>query len=177
LKINPERLHLKLRSNDCDHGNSRNFSGQPNSNQLIKFIYQGELKKIAKQHIAERFAKRFSTYNQVILLLFIALEGNHSIIEGILGLPSNVHNLSHLGLYIVRRSTFSEAIPRRESKVFGNIHMSFYRDHVSNLADSRLSDAYLKRLYIMDSTTKTLFKVILKGMWDLIQRKAGKKVE
>jgi hypothetical protein len=42
--------------------------------------------------------------------------------------------------------------------------MSVYRRHVSDLADSRLSDADMKRLYIMDSTTITLFKDILKGV-------------
>jgi hypothetical protein len=42
--------------------------------------------------------------------------------------------------------------------------MSVYRSHVSDLADSRLSDADLKRLYIMDSTTISLFKDILKGV-------------
>jgi hypothetical protein len=35
---------------------------------------------------------------------------------------------------------------------------------VSDLADSRLTDSDLKRLYIMDSTTMSLFKDILKGV-------------
>jgi hypothetical protein len=98
-------------------------------------------------------------------MLFVALEGYHSIREVILGLLANSHKLSHLGLsYLVRRSTFSEANQRRSSKVFGDIYMSVYRSHVSDLADSRLSDADLKRLYIMDSTTISLFKDILKGV-------------
>jgi len=42
--------------------------------------------------------------------------------------------------------------------------MDVYRRHGSALADSRLSDADLKRLYIMDSTTISLFKDILKGV-------------
>ncbi|MDI9538392.1 MAG: transposase, partial [Bacteroidota bacterium] len=72
---------------------------------------------------------------------------------------------SHLGLsYLVRRSTFAEANQRRCSQVFGDIYMDVYRRHGSALADSRLSDADLKRLYIMDSTTISLFKDILKGV-------------
>ena len=35
---------------------------------------------------------------------------------------------------------------------------------VKILADSRLSDSDIKRLYIMDSTTISLFKDILKGV-------------
>lgn len=146
-------------------GKSKNFSGQPIFNQLIKFIDKSEIKKIAKQHGAERYVKKFSTYNHVIVMLFVAFEGYHSIREAILGLMANAHKLSHLGLsYLVRRSTFAEANQRRSSQVFGDIYMDVYRRHASVLADSRLSDADMRRLYIMDSTTISLFKDILKGV-------------
>lgn len=144
---------------------SKNFSGQPIFNQLIKFIDKSEIKRIAKTHQAERYVKKFSTYNHVIVMLFAALEGYQSIREVIIGLLASAHKLSHLGLsYLVKRSTFSEANFRRSSKVFGDIYMSVYRNHASSLADSRLSDTDLKRLYIMDSTTISLFKDILKGV-------------
>ena len=146
-------------------GKSTNFSGQPLFNQLIKFIDKGDVKKIAKQHQAERYVKKFSTYNHMVVMLFVVFEGYHSIREVILGLLANSHKLSHLGLsYLVRRSTFSEANQRRSSKVFGDIYMSVYRNHQSDLADSRLSDADMRRLYVMDSTTISLFKDILKGV-------------
>jgi hypothetical protein len=146
-------------------GKSKNFSGQPIFNQLIKFIDKREIREIARQHEAERYVKKFTTYNHLIFMLFVAFEGYHSIRESILGLLANAHKLSHLGLsYLVRRSTFSEANQRRTSKVFGDIYMSVYRKHSSVLADSRLSDADLRRLYIMDSTTISLFKDILRGV-------------
>ncbi len=144
---------------------SKNFSGQPIFNQLIKFIDKSEIRKIAKQHDAERYVKKFTTYNHIVVMLFVAFEGYHSIREVILGLLANAHKLSHLGLsYLVRRSTFSEANQRRSSKVFGDIYMSVYRKYSTSLADSRLSDADLRRLYIMDSTTISLFKDILRGV-------------
>ena len=146
-------------------GKSTNFSGQPLFNQLIKFIDKSDVKRIAKLHKAERYVKKFSTYNHVVVMLFVVFEGYHSIREVIIGLLAYAHKLSHLGLsYMVRRSTFSEANLRRGSQVFADIYMSVYRNHTSDLADSRLSDADLKRLYIMDSTTISLFKDILKGV-------------
>lgn len=146
-------------------GKSKNFSGQPIFNQLIKFIDKSEIREIARQHMAERYVKKFTTYNHLIVMLFVTLEGYQSIREAILGLLANAHKLSHLGLsYLVRRSTFSEANQRRSSKVFEDIYMSVYRKHSSVLTDSRLSDADLKRLYIMDSTTISLFKDILRGV-------------
>ncbi len=146
-------------------GKNTNFSGQPIFNQLLKFIDKSEVRKIATKYGSERYVKKFTTYNHLVVMLFVAFEGYHSIREVILGLLANAHKLSHLGLsYLVKRSTFSEANKRRSSKVFEDIYMSVYKKHASSLADSRLSDADLKRLYIMDSSTITLFKAILKGV-------------
>lgn len=114
------------------------------------------------------------TYHHVVVMLFVTIEGFHSLKETIPGLLANAHKLSHLGLsYLVRRSTFSEANGRRSSNVFGEIYMSCYRKHARTLADSRLSDGDIKRLYIMDSTTISLFKDILRGVGR--NPKAGKK--
>jgi hypothetical protein len=146
-------------------GKNINFNGQPIFNQLIKFIDKREVRKIARKHDAERYVKKFTTYNHLIVMLFVAFEGYQSIREVIVGLLANAHKLLHLGLsYLIRRSTFSEANKRRNSKVFEDIYMSVYRKYASILTDSRLSDADMKRLYIMDSTTISLFKDILRGV-------------
>jgi hypothetical protein len=129
------------------------------------FLDKGKIRKIAMHHGSDRYVKKFSTYNHLVVMLFVAFEGYHSIREVVLGLLANANKLSHLGLsYIVRRSTFSEANQRRSSEVFGEIYMDVYHRNASSLADSRLSDADMKRRYIMDSTTITLFKDILKGV-------------
>jgi transposase len=97
-------------------------------------------------------------------MLFAVFEGYNSIREVVLGLLANAHKLQHLGLnYVVKRSTLSEANQRRTSKVFEEIYRGLYERHHTLLADSRMSTQELKRLYIMDSTTITLFKAILKG--------------
>ena len=146
-------------------GKNTIFSGQPIFNQLLTFIDKSEIRKIAKKHGSERYVKKFTTYNHLIVMLFVVFEGYHSIREVILGLLANAHKLSHLGLsYLVRRSTFSEANKRRSSKVFEDIYMTVYQKNSGFLADSRLTDKDLKRLYIMDSSTISLFKDILKGV-------------
>ncbi len=146
-------------------GKSTNFSGQPIFNQLLKFIDKSEIRAIARKHGSERYVKKFNTYNHLVVMLFVALEGYSSIREVVLGLLANAHKLSHLGLsYLVKRSTFSEANKRRDSKVFEDIYMVVYKKHSSSLTDSRLNDQELRRLYIMDSSTISLFKDILKGV-------------
>ena len=144
---------------------STNFSGQPIFNQLLAFIDKGEVKRMAKLSGSERYVKKFSTYNHMVVLLFVVFEGYSSLRETIVGLLANSHKLAHLGLhYLVKRSTLSEANQRRSSHIFGEIYMCVYRQHAAHLADSQLSDADLKRLYIMDSSTLSLFKDILKGV-------------
>ena len=157
-----------------DMGKNTIFSGQPIFNQLLTFIDKSEIRKIAKKHGSEYYVKKFTTYNHLVVMLFVVFEGYHSIREVILGLLANAHKLSHLGLsYLVRRSTFSEANKRRSSKVFEDIYMGVYQKHSRFLADSRLTDKDLKRLYIMDSSTIYLFKDILKGVGR--NPKSGKK--
>jgi len=146
-------------------GKNTNFNGQPIFNQLLAFIDKSEIRKIAKKHCSERYVEKFTTYNHLIVMLFAVFEGYHSIREVILGLLANAHKISHLGLsYLVKRSTFSEANRRRDSEVFKDIYLSVYKKHAKSLADSRLTDKDLRRLYIMDSTTISLFKDILKGV-------------
>jgi len=146
-------------------GKNTNFSGQPIFNQLLNFIDKGEVKKLAKKNGSERYVKKFSTYNHMVVMLFVVFEGYSSIRETILGLLANAHKLSHLGLsYLVRRSTLSEANQRRSSQVFQDIYNSVYSQYGLHLTDSRLTDADMKRLYIMDSSTLSLFKAILKGV-------------
>ena len=165
MQPNPVCLFLSYDTKKYDMGKNTYFTGQPIFNQLIKFIDKKDIGKIAKKYGAERYVKKFTTYNHVVVMLFAALEGYQSIREVILGLLANAHKLSHLGLsYVVRRSTLSEANQRRNSLVFGEVYQSVYQRHAPFLTDSRLSDADMKRLYIMDSTTISLFKEVLKGV-------------
>src|SRR5690606_8073601 len=91
-------------------GKNTFFTGHPIFNQLIKFIDKKEIRKIAVKHGAERYVKKFTTYNHLIVMLFATLEGSQSIREVIHGLLASAHRLSHMGLtYVVRRSAFSEA--------------------------------------------------------------------
>ena len=146
-------------------GKSINFSGQPIFSQLLFFVDKSAVKSIGHQLGGERYVKKFGTYEHLVVMLFVSLEGFTSLRETIIGLLSNAHKLCHLGIdYLVKRSTLSEANSRRESKIFEAIYMDLYSRWGTSLADSRLSHEQLKRLYIMDSTTIGLFKCILKGV-------------
>jgi len=144
---------------------STNFTGQPIFGQLLKFISRERINTIARKNGTDKYTKKLTTYKHLVVMVFVALNGYQSIREAITGLLANAHKLGHLGLdYVIRRSTFSDANKRRPSEVFGQIYMDIYRKNAEGLSDSRLNKHDLKRLYIMDSTTISLFKEILKGV-------------
>jgi hypothetical protein len=78
------------------------------------------INRISKRHDAERYVKKFDTRKHLIVMLFGVLESYYSIRELVIGMLSNAHKLSHLGMNcMVRRSTLSDASERRKSAVFG----------------------------------------------------------
>ena len=146
-------------------GKDKNFSGQPIFTQLLNVLDKSNIKKFSKELDADRYVKKFTGYKHIVVMLFVAFEGYHSIRDTVLGLLSNAHKLQHLGLdYVVKRSTLSEANARRATELFAKVYHATYKQHALCLVDSKLSKVDIKRLYIMDSTTITLFKDILKGV-------------
>ena len=47
------------------------FTGQPILNQLLMFLDKGKIRKIVMQNQSDRYVKRFSTYNHVVVMLFL----------------------------------------------------------------------------------------------------------
>jgi hypothetical protein len=146
-------------------GKDTNFIGQPIFGQLLSFLDKSQIKRASKELDADRYVKKFTSYKHVVVMLFAVFEGYHSIRDTVLGLLSHANKLQHLGLdYIVRRSTLSDANVRRPNELFAKVYYDTYRRHKDFLSDSSLSKKDMIRLYIMDSTTITLFKEILKGV-------------
>ena len=146
-------------------GKDTHFTGQPIFGQLLSFLNKGQINRTSKELGADKYVKRFTSYKHVVVMLFATFEGYHSIRDTVLGLLSHANKLQHLGLdYIVRRSTFSDANMRRPNELFAKVYYDTYNRHKEFLSDSQMSQKDMVRLYIMDSTTISLFKEILKGV-------------
>jgi hypothetical protein len=57
------------------------FIGHPLPNQLLFFVSGVNIKKMSKQHDAERYVKKIDTRKYMIAMLFGVLEGYHSTRE------------------------------------------------------------------------------------------------
>jgi len=79
------------------------------------------------------------------------------------GIAAYGDKLNHLGLtYTPPRSTFSDANSRRDEGFFGKVYGRLYQHYNGLLSDSQSQNELLKRIYIVDSTTISLFKAIMK---------------
>lgn len=141
------------------------FTGQPIFTQLLHFIPRTIISEISRQHQADRYCKRFKTYDHLVAMLYVGFYQCLSLREAITGLQANSRRLFHTGLKASpRRSTLSDANKRRQALVFEQIYHRLYQHYYGHLPDSRIAPADGHNdLYIIDSTTITLFSNIIKG--------------
>ena len=139
------------------------FSGQPQYLQLLNLTNRAKISNFSQKSGHDRYVKKLDGYTHFVALLFAVLMRYDSLRELVIGMMAEAQKLHHLGIdYLIRRSTIAEANNRRSSSFFARIYYTLYRQYKPLLADSR-SEQWVKRLYIMDSTTITLFSNILKG--------------
>ena len=166
-------------------GKDSHFTGQPVYSQVLKLLDKDKIRQISLDtQGSESYVKRFGGYEHLVVMLFGVLKHFDSLRELEIGMKAEAHKLSHLGIdYLVRRSTLAEANIRRPQEFFARVYAYLLEKYAKFLADSRPPKSYKgqthepkdweKLLYMMDSTTITLFDNILKGVGR--HPKSGKK--
>lgn len=137
------------------------FSGQLIFSQLIELIPRSLVLKAARQFKTDYYTKKFDTFSHLVTMLFVIYKGCTSLRETVMGLGLCYNKLPHLGLSgIPARSTLADANARRDSEVFDKMHQDIYFRLRQFLPDSRKKKGR-KNLYIVDSTTVSLFQEIM----------------
>lgn len=142
------------------------FLGQPVFSQLLRLIPRSDIQKCSKQFSSDRYCKKFKTYDHLTVMLYAIFNRCSSIREVTTGIMACHSKLLHLGLdYTVRRSTLSDANCRRTYEVFEEIYKNIYRRYAKVLSDSQAGSSrkFREKVYIIDSTTISLFQEILKA--------------
>ena len=146
-------------------GKGTNFSGQPVLSQLIKLMDRQKINTLASETGSDRYVKHLDGYSHLVVMLYAVLCNLRSLREVCLGFEANATRMNHFGLdHMICRSTLSDANRRRSSSFFGRIYRSLFSKYASVLSDSRTKHETVTKIYIMDSTTITLFSEILKGV-------------
>lgn len=139
------------------------FIGQPVYIQLLNLVDRNKIRKISCRGGHDRYVKKLDGYTHFVAFLFAVLMRYDTLRETIIGMMAEANKLQHLGVdYLVRRSTLSDANNKRSSQFFRDVYKHLYNKYRHILSDSRLK-SWEKQLYILDSTTITLFSTILKG--------------
>lgn len=151
------------------------FTGQPVMCQLLSLIPRSVVKELAEKHQADRYCKRFFTYDHLVAMLYTSLSGCESLRELICGMQVNQHRLLHLGLLNTPcRSTLADANARRPEAFFGDLFHRLHRLYMGGLPDSyKRNRSLLERLFILDATTISLFSEVMHGVG--VHRNNGRK--
>lgn len=139
------------------------FVGQPIFSQVLNLISRSDVQKSVRTFSSDHYCKKFRTNDHLVVMLYAVFSRCTSIREVITGIMACHSKLLHLGLrYTIRRSTLSDSNSRRTSEVFEDIYKRLYTRYCKFLPDSH-SNKFKKKLYIIDSTTISLFHDVLKA--------------
>lgn len=142
---------------------STDFVGQPILSQLLSLLDPSVIRQTIREHKANRCYKKLFLWDHLVSMLYGTYTHCTSLRELQYGLEICQGKLNHLNLIkVAPRSTLSDGNKRRPSKIFGTIYQKLYCFYKGSISDSQLKPAALRGLYILDSTTISLFKAILK---------------
>lgn len=120
-------------------------------------------------------------WNHVITMLFATFTKCNGLREVESGVTGFSNRMLSVGLtHIAPKSTLSDAYSKRDWRIFEAIFRARYKHLYHLLPDSRVKNhEWLSKLLLIDSTTITLFKEILKATGCILangKRKGGVKV-
>ena len=144
-------------------GKNKYFSTKSVFGQLISLIDDSMISKAVTIHNSDRYVKHFKSQDHLFSMIFCCLEKCNSLREvagAMLGLSGKEETvrINHLP----KKSTLSDANKIRKVEFFEEIYNYLLQKYNYVLSDSRVKEALGKNVKIVDSTTISLFKDILK---------------
>ena len=118
--------------------------------QLMQLICQYRFKTCVDRYDGDRYTKRFSCWQQLLVLLFAQAKGLNSLRDIEISLRSHHRKWYHLGLTSVARSTVADANTTRDAEIFKEV-FSTLLDKCRALAP-RHRFRFKHPLYTFDST-------------------------
>jgi hypothetical protein len=159
----------------------KNLVGQPIFKQVLNLIPRDVINRVVFKLKGDYYYKAFSTWDELVTLLFGVFERCDSAREICDGMATLSGKLNFLGMDCApAKSTFNDALNRRSEKVFEAIYFALLSYFAPILSDSRKEGVSFKQFFAFDSTTIRLFSEVLKGVGrklkGLGRQKGGMKV-
>jgi hypothetical protein len=144
-------------------GKNKYFSSKSVFGQLISLVDDSMIQKAVKKFDSDRYVKHFKCQDHLFSMIFCSLEKCNSLREvsgGMLGLSGKEESVRIR--HLPKKSTLADANKVRKVEFFEEIYNNLLKKYSFVLSDSRLEVALGKKVKIVDSTTISLFKDILK---------------
>lgn len=144
---------------------TKNLVGQPVLKQIIDLLPKEKFDILVKKHQSDKYYKTYSSWKQLITMLFGIFSRCDSMGEVCDGLRALEGKLSYFGFSdSPAKSTAGDGLRDRSNELFKDFYFALI-DHFSSLLSvSRIEGVSFERFYLFDSTTIGLFSDILKGV-------------
>ena len=118
--------------------------------QVSSFLSKYRFDAVVGQHAGDRYTKKYSAWNELMVLLYAQATQKDSLREVETGLQTHEGAWYHLGIKSVKRSTLADAHARRSHKIFES---TFY-DLLAHCTEvtPRHRFTFKNPLYALDST-------------------------
>jgi len=121
--------------------------------QILELFSRGEFEALVRQHGAERHARGFLCWTQLVAMLFCQLGRAHSLREICYGLAAIEGKLSHLGVKKApKRATLSYANEHRPWQLFQSVFQQLYQRCAGEAIVRGRKFSFKNKLISMDST-------------------------
>lgn len=118
--------------------------------QMVSFLSKHHFDATVGQHKGDYYTKKYSAWNQLIILMYAQATGKDSLREIETGLQTHEGAWYHLGIKSIKRSTLSDAHSRRDYTIFEDTFYDLFK-HCTEITP-RQRFKFKNPLYALDST-------------------------
>ena len=138
--------------------------------QVVEFLNQDKFRRIVTKYQGDRYIKHYSTWNQLLTLIFGQLSRSASLRDCVLALQAHRSKLYHLGVgKTVTRSNLSKANEQRDYRIFEDF--AYYMIAEARRKREGKIVGVEAHIYAFDSTTIALCLSLFE--WAKFRKKKG----
>src|SRR4051812_19414428 len=127
------------------------FSEKSVFSQVLCLIPHQAVSRLSDKYAADRYCKKFKTYDHLVTMLYCCLRHCNSLREVILGMQAIPSQLLQVGLsFTPRRSTLCDANGRRSADLFEELYHLIYHRYYGRLPQSLKAKRLTDKLFIVD---------------------------
>ena len=119
--------------------------------QILQLISRYEFQKAVKMQNGDKYNKGYTTWNHFVALVYAQLAGLDGIRSIVSGIAVFVKKLYHLGINVIKRSTFSYANKKRSHKIYEIVFYYMLNKTMRTVPGHKFK--FKNPLYSMDSST------------------------